>query len=84
MASLLSTICSDVGMDTDLQNSFAKVLGFPGGVIGQLHPTVVAAVPQAMFEKGISEWDVSFFQKSLAMQVYAAAKKECEPPSKCP
>ncbi len=82
--SSLQAVCDWAGMGTELQVEWAKLLGFPEGVVGTLHPRVLATVPEPIYHKFIQDWEVAFFQKSLAMQVYTAAKPACSLPAPPP
>jgi hypothetical protein len=76
----LSAICSWVGMDDDCEKRWATLLGFPGGVVGELHPRVLAALPLATYSHAIDGWApgdpataASLFDKGLAFSVYHTA-----------
>ena len=76
----LSAICSWVGMDEDCEERWATLLGFPGGLVADLHPRVLAALPMAMYAKCIDGWTTgdpavgaSIFDKGLAFSVFQTA-----------
>jgi hypothetical protein len=76
----LSAICSWVGMDAECEGRWATLLGFPGGVVGEMHPRVLAALPVAIYTKCVDDWATgdppvaaSLFNKGLAFSVYQTA-----------
>ena len=77
----LEAVCAWAGMASEVQAEWARHLEVPEDIVGNLHPRVLATIPEALYQKSIDEWKVSFFSKSLAMQVYAAAKAVCDPPA---
>ena len=72
LATNLDAVCTWAGLSVEVQGQVATLFGFPGNTMVGIHPRLLAATPEVVYQDILKDWQVDGAPASLFLKAQAA------------